>query len=98
MKVFGRLLRDAWGKRVRGSPTFKLSQKLVGLKGELRRWNREVVGDTFVESKRVEGEISDLHVLDEKQGLRRLSWRCRETKSRGLMVFQQNSTLDAGRL
>ena len=45
---------------MRGSPTFKLSQKLVGLKGEIWRWNREVVGDIFVESKRLEEEISDL--------------------------------------
>lgn len=56
------------GKSVSGSPTFRLSQKLIGLEGELRKWNREVVENIFIESKRLEGEISNW-AIDEERGL-----------------------------
>jgi len=50
----------SWNRRIRGSPTFTLAQKLIGLKTNLRHWNREVVGNIFSGFKQLEEEIARL--------------------------------------
>ena len=62
-------MRFAWGRLVSGSPTFRVSQKLKGLKGDLRRWNKEAVGNIFAESKKLEDEIASVQACDDKLGL-----------------------------
>lgn len=50
----------SWDRRTRGSPTFTLAQKLIGLQTNLRHWNREVVGNIFSGFKQLEEEIARL--------------------------------------
>jgi len=63
------VVEDAWKKSLCGSPTFRLAQKLIGLKHELRRWNKEEVSDIFFESRRLEGVIADFQAVDEEKRL-----------------------------
>ena len=77
-------MRLAWERLVCGSLTFKVSQKLKRLKGELRRWNKEAAGNIFVESKRLEKEIFKLQACDEEV---KLTDTQHETLSRALVQY-----------
>jgi hypothetical protein len=47
-----------------GTPSFVLAQKLKGLKGDLKVWNKQVFGDVGVKRQQLECE---LQLLDEKE-------------------------------
>jgi hypothetical protein len=53
-----------------GSPSFILAKKLRALKGEIKRWNREVFGNVGARNK---AWAEELELLDRSEEVRRLS-------------------------
>ncbi|XP_022852922.1 uncharacterized protein LOC111374488 [Olea europaea var. sylvestris] len=54
---------------VSGSPCFVLNQKLKALKGDLKKWNEEVVGNVNCSKNQCLSEIEELDRREESQGL-----------------------------
>jgi hypothetical protein len=63
-------VRDWWGSFFfEGSPSFVLARKLQALKGEIKKWNREVFGDTGARNKAWAEELELLDSYEEGRGL-----------------------------
>ncbi|XP_027083517.1 uncharacterized protein [Coffea arabica] len=58
------LVSESWDQPCFGSPIHTLCQKLKRLRGVIRLWNKEVVGDIFQAVKRKEEEVrlAEIHV------------------------------------
>jgi hypothetical protein len=62
----------------RGSPSFILAKKLRALKGEIKRWNREVFG---IVGARIKAWAEELELLDRSEEVCRLSEEEKERRS-----------------
>jgi hypothetical protein len=62
-------VRDWWGSFFEGSPSFVLAKKLQALKGEIKKWNREVFGDVGTRNKAWAEELELLDSYEEGRGL-----------------------------
>jgi hypothetical protein len=71
-----------------GSPSFILAKKLRALKGEIKRWNREVFGNVGVRNKAWAEELESLDRIEE---VRRLSEE--EKERRRLLVSDLEASL-----
>ena len=60
----------AWERGVLGHQPSNSQKTLIGLKGNLRNWNKKDVGNIFIESKKLETDIAMLQAIDEEQGLK----------------------------
>jgi translation initiation factor 2 alpha subunit (eIF-2alpha) len=59
---------------VLGSARFVVAKKIHLLKGDLKRWNKEVLGDLGVKKNRAVVELSRLDVKEEESGLNEERW------------------------
>ena len=71
-----------------GSPSFILAKKLRALKGEIKRWNREVFGDVGARNK---AWSEELELLDRSGEVRRLT--VEEKERRRLLVSDLEASL-----
>jgi hypothetical protein len=71
-----------------GSPSFVLAKKLRALKGEIKRWNREVFGDVGARNK---AWAEELELLDRSEEVRRLSEE--EKERRRSLAFDLEASL-----
>ncbi|MCI22763.1 transposon TX1 putative protein [Trifolium medium] len=69
-KDFSKLVEREWSSfQVDGRMSFVLKEKLKMLKGVLRKWNREVYGSVDSKIDALSGDIEDLDLKDEREGL-----------------------------
>jgi hypothetical protein len=67
---FGERVRNWWESYdFRGSPSYVLHQKLKALKGDLKKWNAEVVGDIDCRKTQCLSDIEELDRQEESRGL-----------------------------
>ena len=64
-------VKEWWtGYSYSGTPSFVLGQKLKALKGDLKEWNKQVLGDVGIKRQQLECE---LQAFDDKESLSSLS-------------------------
>lgn len=69
MRVLLRRFNNGGMDSFRGSPSFVLAQKLKALKEDLKKWNKEELGDLTFKKKSLLFELLGLDAKDEILGL-----------------------------
>ncbi|KAG6635682.1 hypothetical protein CIPAW_11G060000, partial [Carya illinoinensis] len=58
--ISGTIIQEAWGKQVRGNPSFILCSKIKTIKEALKLWNKVHFGRIQEKIKQLESEITHL--------------------------------------
>ncbi|XP_059066266.1 uncharacterized protein LOC131857597 [Cryptomeria japonica] len=61
-------VKDWWNVQVDGSAMFQVSKKLRHVKEEVKKWNREVFGDIFVQKFAIQEELGLIQDKDQNEG------------------------------